>query len=96
MSEIAVNFAELQQASDDLQAAAQKIQGELDDLEGKIQKLVSTWEGEAVAAYQEAQKTWDQEAARMQETAAKMGMAVGAANESFQAGEKKNAGRFGG
>ncbi|PKW12857.1 WXG100 family type VII secretion target [Saccharopolyspora spinosa] len=96
MSEIAVNFAELQQASDDLQAAAQKIQGELDDLEGKIQKLVATWEGEAVGAYQEAQKTWDEEAARMQETAAKMGMAVGAANESFQAGEKKNAGRFGG
>lgn len=96
MSEINVNFAELQQASDDLQQAAQKIQGELDDLESKIQRLVSTWEGEAVQSYQQAQSEWDAEAAKMQETAAKMGMAVGAANEAFQAGEKKNAGRFGG
>ncbi|MDA3625063.1 WXG100 family type VII secretion target [Saccharopolyspora oryzae] len=96
MSEINVNFAELQQASDDLQAAAQKIQGELDDLESKIQKLISTWEGEAQQSYHAAQQEWDKEAANMQETAAKMGMAVGAANEAFQAGEKKNAGRFGG
>ncbi|MFI0468845.1 WXG100 family type VII secretion target [Saccharopolyspora sp. 5N102] len=96
MSEIAVNFGELQQAADDLQTAAQKIQSELDELEGKIQKLVNTWEGEAVTAYQEAQKSWDDEAARMQQTAAQMGVAVNAANDSFQAGEKKNAGRFGG
>ncbi|RKT85118.1 early secretory antigenic target ESAT-6 [Saccharopolyspora antimicrobica] len=96
MSEINVNFAELQQASDDLQAAAQKIQGELDDLESKIQKLIATWEGEAQESYHTAQREWDAEAAKMQETAAKMGMAVGAANEAFQAGEKKNAGRFGG
>jgi ESAT-6 family protein len=96
MSEIAVDFGQLQQAADDLQAAAQKIEGELNDLESKIQRLVSTWEGDAQEAYHAAQKEWDEEAARMQATAAKMGMAVNAANESFQAGEKKNAGRFGG
>ncbi|MEU5849571.1 WXG100 family type VII secretion target [Saccharopolyspora shandongensis] len=96
MSEIAVNFAELQQAADDLQAAAQKIQGELDDLEGKVNKLKESWDGAAKESYEQAQREWDAEAAKMQETAAKMGMAVGAANESFQAGERKNAGRFGG
>ena len=71
-------------------------EAELDELENMLKPLVSTWEGQAQEAYRAAQEEWDKAAQNMIEIAAKMGMAVNAANESYQAGEAKNAGRFGG
>lgn len=96
MGEIKVDFGQLSQAADDLGQAASKIQSELDELEGFLKPLVATWEGAAQEAYVAAQQEWDKAAQNMQEIAAKMGMAVSAANESYQQGEKRNAARFGG
>ncbi len=91
---IKVNFAQLSQASDDLGAVSRKIQAELDELEQKLKPLVETWGGGAMEAYRGAQVEWDNAAREMVETAAKMGVAVNTANEAYQAGEKKNVGRF--
>ncbi|KEI45176.1 WXG100 family type VII secretion target [Saccharopolyspora rectivirgula] len=94
--EISVNFAALSQAADDLSQTSQKIQAELDQLESYLKPLIQTWEGAAQEAYYAAQREWDKAAANMQEITAKMGMAVNAANEAYQAGERRNAARFGG
>lgn len=91
---IKVNFAQLSQASDDLGAVSRKIQAELDELEQKLRPLVETWTGTAKEEYHRAQAEWDKAAVEMVETAAKMGVAVSTANEAYQVGEKKNAGRF--
>lgn len=96
MGEIKVDFGQLSQAADDLGQASQKIQSELDELENFLKPLVAAWEGAAQEAYTAAQAEWDKAAQNMQEIAAKMGMAVSAANDSYQQGEKRNAGRFGG
>ncbi|WP_433870267.1 WXG100 family type VII secretion target [Saccharopolyspora sp. CA-218241] len=96
MGEIKVDFGQLSQAADDLGQTATKIQSELDELEQMLKPLVETWDGAAKEAYYAAQREWDQAAKNMQEITAKMGLAVGAANESYQAGEKRNAQRFGG
>ena len=71
-------------------------QAELDQLESYLKPLIQTWEGAAQEAYYAAQREWDKAAANMQEITAKMGMAVNAANEAYQAGERRNAARFGG
>ena len=94
--EIKVNFGQLSQGASDLQQTASKIQQELDELESMLKPLVATWEGSAQEAYRAAQEEWDKAAMNMQEICAKMGMAVNAANDSYQSGESKNAARFGG
>jgi 6 kDa early secretory antigenic target len=96
MGEIKVDFGQLSQAADDLGQTANKIQQELDELENFLKPLVATWEGSAQEAYRAAQEEWDKAAKNMQEITAKMGMAVNAANDSYQSGEKRNAARFGG
>jgi WXG100 family type VII secretion target len=96
MGEIAVNFGQLSDAADNLGQTANKIQSELDELEQMLKPLVSTWEGAAQEAYMAAQAEWDKAAKNMQEICAKMGMAVNTANDAYQQGEKRNAGRFGG
>jgi early secretory antigenic target protein ESAT-6 len=96
MGEIKVDFQQLSQAADDLGKTAAHIQQELDELENFLKPLIATWEGSAQEAYKAAQDEWDKAAKNMQEICAKMGMAVNTANENYQAGEKKNAGLFGG
>ncbi|GAA4844252.1 WXG100 family type VII secretion target [Saccharopolyspora rosea] len=96
MGEIKVDFGQLSQAADDLGKTASKIEQELDQLEQFLKPLIATWEGSAQEAYHRAQDEWNKAAHNMREIAAKMGMAVHAANEAFQQGEHRNAARFGG
>lgn len=94
MAEIKVDFNQLGQAADHLSQTAKKIENELNELEQLLKPLVSTWQGAAQEAYRAAQSEWDKAAKNMQETTAKMGMAVNAAKEAYQQGEKANASRF--
>ncbi|MGJ7905538.1 WXG100 family type VII secretion target [Actinopolyspora sp. H202] len=96
MSSIKVDFGQLSAGAESLNQAATKIQAELDELEQMLKPLISTWEGAAQEQYYAAQKDWDNAAQNMREITAKMGMAINAANESYQAGERANAAKFGG
>ncbi|NHD16640.1 MULTISPECIES: WXG100 family type VII secretion target [Actinopolyspora] len=96
MPEIQVNFGQLSAGAESLNQAATKIQSELDELEQMLKPLIETWDGAAKEQYYEAQRKWTESAQNMREIAAKMGMAVNAANESYQAGERANAAKFGG
>lgn len=96
MGEIKVDFGQLSQAADHLGQAAKQIQHHLDDLTQLLKPLAATWTGQAQENYHRAQDQWNNAAQNMQEVCAKMGMAVNAANDSYQQGERSNAARFGG
>lgn len=96
MSEIKVDFGQLSAGAESLNQAATKIQAELDELEQMLKPLINSWEGAAQEEYYAAQTDWNNAAQNMREITAKMGMAINAANESYQAGERANAAKFGG
>ncbi len=96
MGEIKVNFGELDAAAGHLNQTSSKIQQELHDLEGFLRPLIETWDGQAKEEYFHAQQEWNKAAQNLHEICAKIGVAVRTANESYQQGERRNAGRFGG
>lgn len=53
-----VNFGALQQASADIARAVEALRSHLEELERDAAPLISTWDGEAQAAYAQRQGTW--------------------------------------
>jgi WXG100 family type VII secretion target len=96
MSMIKVTFGELAGAQANLSGAAGRMTSQLDDLKRYLAPMVSTWEGQAAQDYQMAQRKWDTAAADLNAVLAQIGVAVGAANDSYQQVERRNAGRWGG
>ncbi|MGD9528940.1 WXG100 family type VII secretion target [Pseudonocardia sp.] len=94
MSTIKVTFAELANAQTSLAGAAGRMNSQLDDLRGYLQPLVATWQGQAAERYAEAQRRWDAAAADLTAVLARIGGAVGAANDSYQEVERANAARW--
>lgn len=91
---LAVTFAEIQQASSTINSSATQIDSQLNDLKSEVQKTLQGYQGDARAAYEEAQRKWDQAAADLQAVLAAIGTAVGQAGEAYEAAEKKNMGRW--
>lgn len=55
---LVVNFAAMQAASGDIQAAIKTLTGHLAQLERDVAPLVSSWDGDAKAAYEVRQRQW--------------------------------------
>ena len=91
---VKVSFAELMNASGSITSAAGQIQGQLDDLRGRVTKVMAEYEGEAAAAYRQAQDQWDKSAADLQAVLSSIGIAVRDAGEAYQAAESANARRW--
>ncbi|QGU02831.1 6 kDa early secretory antigenic target [Corynebacterium kalinowskii] len=64
-SVIKYQFGEIEAAASDINSTSGRINALLDDLKAQLQPMVSTWEGEAAAAYGEAQTKWDKAAAEL-------------------------------
>ena len=94
MSEILVTFGELENARNSIQATWNSISTELEDLKRYLQPLVQTWTGEAATAYQAHQAKWDRSAADLNQVLNQIGVALGASNENYQAGESANTARW--
>lgn len=94
MSTIKVTFAELANAQTSLAGAAGRMNSQLDDLRAYLQPLVATWHGQAAENYAEHQRRWDAAAADLTAVLARIGAAVGAANDSYQQVERSNAARW--
>ncbi|MCX2955165.1 WXG100 family type VII secretion target [Lentzea sp. NEAU-D7] len=92
---IKVTFAELQNASSQISSAERKITGELEALEGRVKNVLSGYDGESSAAYNQAQNDWDKAAADLAQVLSSIGVAVQQAAEAYQEGERKNAARWG-
>jgi 6 kDa early secretory antigenic target len=89
-----VTFAEIQNASSTINSSATQVQSQLDDLRQEVTKTLANYQGDARAAYEEAQRKWDQAAADLQAVLAAIGTAVGQAGQAYEAAEKQNVGRW--
>ena len=94
MSEIKVTFGALEAARADVGATAGRISGQLEELKRFLAPMVATWEGQAATEYQATQRKWDTAAADLASVLAQIGVALGAANDSYQQVERANAARW--
>ncbi|SHN03300.1 WXG100 family type VII secretion target [Cryptosporangium aurantiacum] len=94
--EIAVNFASLTKAAEDIQGAIGKMTSELDALERGVQPLIATWDGEAKAAYLVRKRGWDSASADLTQLLTGIKAAVMKSAEIMAAREKQNASMFNG
>jgi early secretory antigenic target protein ESAT-6 len=94
MSEIRVTFGALEAARGDVAGTAARMSSQLDDLKRFLAPLVSSWEGQAAQEYQARQRQWDTAAAELTAVLAQVGVALGAANDSYRQVEASNAARW--
>ncbi len=94
MAEIKVTFGALEAAQADVAGTAARITGQLEDLQRFLAPLVATWEGQAATEYQAKQRQWDTAAADLAAVLAQIGVALGAANDSYRQVEQANAARW--
>lgn len=94
MSEIKVTFGALEAARVDVAGTAGRISTALEDLKRFLAPMVATWEGQAAAEYRAEQQRWDTAAADLAAVLARIGAALGAANENYQAVERANTARW--
>jgi len=94
MTEIKVTFAALESAQSSVASTAGRISTQLEDLKRFLAPLVATWQGQAAEDYGTKQRQWDTAAAEMTAVLAQIGVALGAANESYWRVEQANASRW--
>jgi early secretory antigenic target protein ESAT-6 len=94
MSEIKVTFAALEAAQSDVSGVAGRMTSQLEDLKRFLAPLVATWEGQAATEYQAKQRQWDTAAGSLAGVLGQIGVALGAANESYRQVEQSNASRW--
>jgi 6 kDa early secretory antigenic target len=92
--EIKVTFGALEAARSDVAGTAMRISGQLEELKRFLAPLVATWEGDAATEYGIKQRQWDTAAADLAAVLARIGAALGAANESYRQVEQANAARW--
>jgi 6 kDa early secretory antigenic target len=93
-SEIKVTFGALSTAQGDVAATASRITTQLDDLKRFLAPMVATWTGAAAQDYQAKQRQWDTAAADISAVLAQIGVALGAAHDSYRQVETTNAARW--
>jgi early secretory antigenic target protein ESAT-6 len=94
--EVAVSFGELANAQSNISSTSQRVNAQLDDLRNFVARLVGAWEGAAREAYHVQQTKLDQAANELNQVLSQIGVAVGTANDSYQAAERSNTTRFSG
>jgi early secretory antigenic target protein ESAT-6 len=94
MSEIKVVFGALEAARADVASTAVRIAGRLTELERFLAPLVASWEGQAATEYRAKQGQWDSAAADLAAVLERIGVALGAASESYRHVETSNAKRW--
>lgn len=94
MSEIKVNFAGVEMASEDIRRTAVAINQQLSDLKSFLAPLAATWSGEAAQIYQERQRVWDAAQADQQAQLARMAHLAQVAGAAYRRTETEAASRF--
>ena len=79
-----------------LQASSAGINSTLEDLKSQLRALEANWEGSGSEAYRQLKTQWDQAAAGLNATLAKISQVVGAGNAAMSATDRSVAGSFGG
>lgn len=77
------SFGDIAAASGDITATTGRINGLLNDLKSTIQPMTATWKGDSAAAYNAAQKQWDNALVELNEVLASIARAVAAGNDAM-------------
>ncbi|MCC9311397.1 WXG100 family type VII secretion target [Kitasatospora sp. RB6PN24] len=87
---IKVTFGTIQDAGAQVRAAANTIQGQLDDLKTAVQRVANSWTGAAQQGYQQRQATWDAKATDLHTTLNQIATALDNAHQSYTQTEQTN------
>jgi WXG100 family type VII secretion target len=93
-SAIKVTFGELAGAQQNVARTSQQMTAQLEDLKRFLAPMVATWSGAAADDYNVKQRQWDTAAADLTAVLARIGVAVGHANDGYQQVEAANARRW--
>jgi WXG100 family type VII secretion target len=91
-----INFPALQKASADIQTALNSMETQLGQLERDAAPLVSTWDGDAKAAYEQRQARWRSAANDLSVMLRDIKVAVDDSAADYLNTEKRNTQLFGG
>ena len=94
MTEIAVNFDQLQSTQQQLATTGTVIDQHLEDLKRYLQPVVSTWTGEAAETYQAKQAEWNTAAADLNAVLVSVGNALSEVADSYRSTEASNRNRW--
>ena len=94
MADILINHPAMQAAASDLAGDANYLQNVLDDLDAQIQKLVSSWEGDAQQAYLVAKKNWTQAMTDIKMTLTSISQLLDATDAEFTRIDRQGAALF--
>jgi WXG100 family type VII secretion target len=96
MSELLVNFGQLQAAAGHIDAAIGALHTQLGDLESSAKPLISTWDGSAQAAYQQRQQQWTRAAQDLTQILQSIRKALEESTQEYIQTEKTNTSLFAG
>ncbi|MDY6050275.1 MAG: WXG100 family type VII secretion target [Corynebacterium sp.] len=78
---ITYDFDAISATSTDIRTSSARIDAMLGDLKSRIAPMVATWEGDASAAYQNAQARWDRAAGELRDILATVSRVVADGND---------------
>jgi 6 kDa early secretory antigenic target len=93
---IDVHFGGLSEGEAQFALAARALLDELSDLESALKGKLSTWDGDAQAAYWVFQKKWAAAATDVQNIVTALGAAIGNAHANYTSAERANTGIWAG
>lgn len=91
---ITVDHAALQQAAADLARAVTASEERIERLAAELAPLQVEWYGSAQEAYTEAKAVWESAQGEMRMLLARLGAAVGAAEEAYRSADQAGARAF--
>jgi early secretory antigenic target protein ESAT-6 len=96
VSELLVNFGQLQAAAGNIDSAIGALHSQLRDLETAAQPLISTWNGTAQGAYQQRQQQWSSAAEDLTQILQNIKKALVESTQEYIQTEKANTSLFAG
>ncbi|MEO3787014.1 WXG100 family type VII secretion target [Actinocorallia sp. B10E7] len=85
-----VNFQSLADGVEAFRKIHGELDNRLDNLEKYLESNLAEWEGDAVQAYWEAKRIWDQACQDVANSITAMSSAIGNANQNYQDTESAN------
>lgn len=87
-------FGQMEALSEDIKARGTNVEGVLADLQGQINSLSQSWDGEARTLYMAQKAKWEESADSMRQTIARIATAVATTTADARTTEGQNAARF--
>lgn len=94
MQSMSVNPAQVTALAGQIRTGSQNIRTTLDSLESEINKLKGAWSGEALEAYDQAQRKWTSSVNEMQQLLTQIAGKTEEISQQYTSTDKSAAGRF--